>query len=296
MIRSMTGYGRGECFLYDRKFSVEIKSLNHRYNDITIKQPRILNNFEDSMRKIIGREIFRGKTDVYVNMETYSKDDIYISVNTPLADSYVEQIKAICSRYDLYPKTLQADTLLRFPDIFIVEKNMDNEQSQAEIWETLKTALCEALNNLIEMRAAEGEALYKDILDKKTTISAIIGCLKERAPLAANGHAEKIRQRLEEALDTPVFDESRIIMEITLLIEKSCIDEEVTRLESHISQLDKFLNDIEPNGRKLDFLVQEMNREVNTVSSKSSDLEISKLVVELKSEIEKIREQVQNIE
>jgi len=296
MIRSMTGYGRGECFLYDRKFTVEIKSVNHRYNDLTIKQPRLLNSFEDSIRKKIGREVLRGKTDVYINMETYSKDDIYINVNTPLADSYVEQIKTLNARYDLYPKTLHVDTLLRFPDIFVVEKNLINEQTQAEIWEALEIAINDALNSLIKMRTMEGAFLYNDILEKKTRLSDLIGRVKIRAPFVTQEYSEKLRQRLTEALNTAIIDESRFITEITLFAERTCIDEEITRIESHISQLETILNIAEPNGRKIDFLVQEMNREVNTIGSKSNDLEISKIVVELKSEVEKIREQVQNIE
>ncbi|MDR1559968.1 MAG: YicC family protein [Clostridiales bacterium] len=296
MIRSMTGYGRGECTLLDRKFTVEIKSVNHRYNDITIKQPRVLNAFEDSLRKMISREVFRGKTDVYINMETYSKDDIRVSVNTPLADAYAEQIKALRDRYDMYPKTIQVDTLLNYPDIFIVEKNMDNDQKHQEIWEALETALSMALNSFIKMRTTEGAAIYSDILEKKASISALTARVKERAPFVAREYGEKLRQRISEALNTTALDEARLLTEITLMADRACVDEELTRLESHIEQLGTILNNTEPNGRKLDFLVQEMNREVNTIGSKSNDLEITKLVVELKSEVEKIREQVQNIE
>jgi len=292
----MTGYGRGECLLHDRKFVVEIKSVNHRFNDLNIKQPRILNGFEDSIRKIIGREVFRGKTDVYINMETYSNDDIHISINTPLADSYVEQIKEISERYDLHPKALQTDTLLRFPDIFVVEKCLINEQSQSEIWEALQNAVNHALKNLVEMRTTEGSSLYKSIIEKKSRLTQLVGCIKTRAPFVAQEYSERLRQRLSEAMDAVALDETRFLMEITLFTEKACIDEELTRLESHINQLEAVLSNTQPNGRKLDFLVQEMNREINTISSKSNDLEISKLVVELKSEVEKIREQVQNIE
>ncbi|MDR2648517.1 MAG: YicC family protein [Clostridiales bacterium] len=296
MIRSMTGYGRGECTLHDRKFTVEIKSVNHRYNDITIKHPRVLNAFEDSLRKIIGREVFRGKTDVYINMETYSKDDIRVSVNMPLSDAYVKQIKSLCARYDMYPKALQIDTLLKYPDIFVVESNMYDEQARLEIWEALESALKMALNSFIEMRTAEGSALYADILVKRAAVSDLVGRIKTRAPFVAREYGEKLRQRIAEALNITALDEARLVTEITLMADRACIDEELTRLESHIAQLETILNNAEPNGRKLDFLVQEMNREVNTIGSKSNDLEISKLVVELKSEVEKIREQVQNIE
>jgi len=292
----MTGYGRGECLLHERKFTVEIKSVNHRYNELTIKQPRTLNAYEDSMRKLIGKEVFRGKTDVYISMETYSKDDVCLNVNIPLADAYIEQIKAICARYDLYPKELQADTLLRYPDIFTVEKDLDNEQAQNEIWEGLKTAVASALCGFIQMRTVEGTALNNDILEKKSYIQTLTEQVKARAPFVAAEYGEKLKLRLSEALNSPSIDEARLLTEITLFAAKACIDEELTRLESHISQLGTILSGAGPVGRKLDFLVQELNREVNTIASKSNDLEISKIVVELRSEVEKIREQVQNIE
>ena len=296
MLRSMTGYGRGECFLYDRKFTVEIKSVNHRYNDLTVKQPRILNVFEDAIRKLIGRDVSRGKTDVYISMDTYSKDDISINVNIPLADAYVEQIKALNIRYDLYPKELQASALLNYQDIFIIEKNTDNEKARAEIWEGLETALLTALSNFVEMRSAEGKTLYNDIIEKKAYIAGLTAQIKTRAPFVAVEYGEKLRQRLTGVLNTSAFDETRLLAEIALMADRACIDEELTRLESHLGQLEAILSNDEPNGRKLDFLVQEMNREVNTIAAKSNDLEISKLAVELKSEVEKIREQVQNVE
>jgi len=296
MLRSMTGYGRGQCFVHDRKFTVEIKSVNHRYNEVTIKQPRILNSFEDAIRKIIGREVFRGKIDVFIGLESYSKDDVWLNVNMPLADAYLEQLKALNARYDLYPKELQTSMLLSCPDVFTVDKNPGNEKSQAEIWEGLETALTIALSGFVKMRSAEGTALYNDILEKKACIAGLTARVKERAPFVAVDYGEKLRQRLAGAINISSLDETRLITEITIMADRACIDEELTRLESHLNQMDAILDNNEPIGRKLDFLVQEMNREVNTVASKSNDLEISKLAVELKSEVEKIREQVQNVE
>jgi len=252
--------------------------------------------FEDPVRKIIGREVFRGKTDVYIGMDTYSKDDISINVNIPLADAYCEQIKALNARYDLYPKELQTNTLLNYQDIFVIEKNLDNEKAHAEIWEGLETALMTALSSFIKMRSAEGRALYNDILEKKAYIAGLASRVKTRAPFVAAEYGEKLRQRLADALNASVLDETRLLTEIAIMADRVCIDEELTRLESHLSQLEVIINNDEPSGRKLDFLVQEMNREVNTVASKSNDLEISKLAVELKSEVEKIREQIQNVE
>jgi len=296
MLQSMTGYGRGESFLYDRRFTVEIKSVNHRYNDLSIKLPRALNMFEDAVRKVITREVSRGKTDVYIGMETYSKEDIRINLNIPLADAYADQIKALIARYGLYPKELQVSSLLAYPDIFVIEKNPDNEKAQAEIWEGLEAALMYALLSFLNMRLREGKALYNDILEKKAYIEGLAGRVKARAPLVAAEYGDKLKQRLADAMAAPMIDETRLLTEIALMADRACVDEELTRLESHLSQLGAILDSREPSGRKLDFLVQEMNREVNTIASKSNDLEITKLAVELKSEVEKIREQVQNVE
>ena len=295
MIQSMTGYGKGECVLYNRRFSVEIKSVNHRYKDITIKLPRVMNAYEDKMRAILTESISRGKTDVYVNYETFSQDDIKVTLNEALADAYIERLNAMDDRYALGEVPSLA-LLARFPDVLSVEKNADTDETAAEMWEALENALRMAVERFVAMRSREGEALKADILKKTEQIRNLVANIKERSPLIAQEYRDKLIARVQEALGDSNIDESRLILEVTIFADRSCVDEELTRLDSHLSQMGSILNESEPIGRKLDFLVQEMNREINTIGSKSNDLEITRLVVDAKSEIEKIREQVQNIE
>lgn len=295
MIKSMTGYGRGECIKYSRRFIVEIKSVNHRYNDLTIKLPRIMNIYEDKIRKILSESISRGKTDVYINMDSFSSDDIKINVNEPLADAYVTQLKKIKQRFSL-SDDVSLNLLTRFPDIISVEKNVESETAATEMFETLTEALESAIKMFLNMRETEGNALKKDLLNKNNNLKALIEKIKLRSPLVAAEYAEKLTAKVREALNLVSFDETRLLTEITVFTDKSCIDEELTRLSSHIVQMETILNEADSVGRKLDFLVQEINREINTIGSKSNDIEITKIVVDLKSEAEKIREQVQNIE
>jgi len=320
MPKSMTGFGRGECIRYDRRFKVEIKAVNHRYNDITIKLPRFLNSFEDRIKKRLSRDITRGKVDVWVNFDSYTKKDVTVNINEAFADAYMDAMKILVARYfvhdhthsqsDLYPVMTQAgqvpvqpglELLARNPDIITFDK-FDNAVSatdtQAEMWETLEEALENALAQFNAMRKAEGEALACDITEKSQRIKDLLVQLTARAPEAVEEHATKVRERVTEMLANlgHQLDEGRFLTEIALLADRSTVDEELTRLDSHMSQLATMLNESGAIGRKLDFLVQEMNREANTIGSKSTDIELSRLVVELKSEVEKIREQVQNIE
>ena len=295
MIQSMTGYGKGECTLYNRKFSVEIKSVNHRYNDITIKLPRVMNAFEDKMRAILTASVSRGKTDVYVNYESFSQNDIKVALNEALADAYIEKLNALDARYALNEAPSLA-LLARFPDVLSVERNADTDETAAEMWEALEGALRVAVERFVAMRTREGAALKADILKKCEQIRVIVADITTRSPLIAQEYREKLIARVQEALGESNIDEARLILEVTIFADRSCIDEELTRLDSHLSQMAVILEETETIGRKLDFLVQEMNREINTIGSKSNDLEITRLVVDAKSEIEKIREQVQNIE
>ena len=256
MIRSMTGYGRAENEAEGRKFSVELKAVNHRYNDISIRLPRSMNYLEDKIRKTLMKKIMRGKTDVYINFESFSEEDVNIKVNEPLAKAYCEKIAFLRETY----------------------------------------ALEGAIDNFIQMREVEGEALKADILKKADIIEAYVEEVKERAPLVAEDDRQRLTARLNELLEDTSIDEQRILTEVTVFADRACIDEEITRLTSHISQLRNIFEKDEPIGRKLDFLVQEMNRETNTIASKSNDIKITQITIELKSEIEKIREQIQNIE
>lgn len=292
MIRSMTGYGKGENEKDGRKFTVEIKSVNHRYNDISIKLPRFMISMEDKIKKNISKKIFRGKTDVFINFETEAQDDVQVKLNEPLARSYVEKLNELKEMFGLEtPNAL--DLVAKFPDILSTEKA---EEEGDVIWEALEPALNEAVENFIHMRETEGETLKKDILLKNQKIKEITDKIKERAPFVVDEYKEKLNARLAELMDKNVIDEQRIAAEITIYSDRCCIDEELTRMYSHIKQLESILESDGSIGRKLDFLVQEMNREANTTASKSSDITITNAAIELKTEIEKIREQIQNLE
>ena len=292
MIHSMTGYGRGEFEHDGRKVSVEIKSVNHRYGDVTVKLPRFMIYLEDRIKKTVLSYVARGKIDVYINYASSYAGDVEIKLNESLAESYAAKLRLIAERYGLVcPDTLSL--VAKFPDVITAEKAEEDEEV---LWEILSPALTEALDRFAAMRAAEGEALKKDILDKREKLTGLLTEIEARAPLVAEDYRTKLTARLKVLLDETEIDQQRILAEATVFADKSCIDEEITRLKSHIAQLGAILDSKGPSGRKADFLVQEMNREANTIGSKSNDLTVTKAVLELKSEIEKIREQVQNIE
>ena len=292
MIRSMTGYGRGENLANDRKFTVEIKSVNHRYNDISIKLPRSMNPLEDKIKKVLMKDIFWGKTDVYINFETIASEDVSIKFNEALADAYFEKLNVIKERYGVTSPDMLS-LIAKYPDVVTSEKVQSDEDV---LWETLLPALEEAKDKFVAMRTVEGEALKNDILLKNEKIAGFVNEIKGRTDLVAEEYRGKLIQRITDVLGEVEIDEQRILTEVTIYADRGCIDEEVTRLESHIVQLKKILEDGGVAGRKLDFLIQEMNRESNTIASKSNDITITNITIELKSEIEKIREQVQNIE
>ncbi len=294
-MKSMTGYGRGECTLYNRKFVVEIKAVNHRYNDVTVKMPRTMLTYEDRIKKVIGTKVFRGKIDVFVNFESFSDEDVSIMFNQALADSYVETLKSIKNRYSIN-NDITIELVAKFPDVITVDKNIINEKADDEIGECLFNALNEAVDNFVSMREKEGETLKANIIEKLNTIDKAVSIIEKRSPYVTKEYRQRLEDKLKEYTETSDIDESRILTEVLLFSDKACIDEEITRLHSHISQMRNILNETVPVGRKLDFLIQEMNREVNTIGSKSNDLEITNNIVDTKSEIEKIREQIQNIE
>ncbi len=293
-MKSMTGYGRGEYTKYNRKFIVEIKSVNHRYNDINVKMPKSMLAFEDYVKKIVSGKVFRGKTDVYVSFETYSKNDVKINLDEVIADSYVNALENIKIRYGA-KDDISVGLIARFPDVLSVERNIGEEGKENEVTEPLFNAVKSALNVFIKMRETEGEILKENLLNKLELISDKVKKIKELSPNSERKYEERLREKLLE-LENMGFDEGRILTEVAIFSEKVCIDEEITRLFSHLLQMRNFLDETEPVGRKLDFLVQEMNREVNTIGSKTTDIDITNLVVDVKSEIEKIREQIQNIE
>lgn len=291
-VKSMTGYGRGEYVAEERKFTVEMKSVNHRYNDMTIKLPRTLAGLEDKIKKRIMQKVFRGKTDVYISFETFSAADMDVKLNEVLAAAYLEKLRLLEKKLGL-AQVRELELVARFPDVITVEKA---QQEEAVIWEALSPALEEALERFVSMRETEGENLKKDILLKGERIKALVAEVKERSPLVVVEYQEKLQNRLKDLLGGVEVDPQRIATEVAVFADKGCVDEEVTRLESHLVQLKDILEKGGQVGRKLDFLVQEMNRESNTIASKANDIQIVKATIELKSEIEKIREQIQNLE
>ena len=293
-MKSMTGYGRGECTMYERKFTVEIKAVNHRYNDITVKLPRAIMGFEDEIKKAISKKVFRGKLDVFVNFESFSQEDINISVNEPLAKSYTETLRKLKSDLHL-DGDVTIEIVSKFPDVITVDKSISNENTENEIRECLMKAVEDATDAFVAMREVEGETLKKNIIEKVAFVNDALQKIEERAPWVSKDYRARLEAKLAD-LDEIQVDESRLLTEVLLFADKACIDEEITRLHSHISQMYSIVEEDVPVGRKLDFLVQEMNRETNTIGSKSNDIEITNHVVDIKSEIEKIREQIQNIE
>ena len=293
-MKSMTGYGRGECTMYERKFTVEIKAVNHRYNDITVKLPRAIMGFEDEIKKAISKKVFRGKLDVFVNFESFSQEDVNISVNEPLAKSYTETLRKLKSDLQL-EGDVTIEMVSKFPDVITVDKNISNENTENEIRECLMKAVEDATDAFVAMREVEGETLKKNIIEKVAFVNDALQKIEERAPFVSKDYRARLEAKLAD-LDEIQVDESRLLTEVMLFADKACIDEEITRLHSHISQMYSIVEESVPVGRKLDFLVQEMNRETNTIGSKSNDIQRTNHVVDIKSEIEKIREQIQNIE
>ncbi len=291
-VRSMTGYGRGEHIAEERKFTVEMKSVNHRYNDMTIKLPRSLAGLEDKIKKRIMHEVFRGKTDVYISFETFSAADVEVKLNEALAAAYIEKLNEMEEKFSIFGQN-KLELAAKFPDVITVEKA---QQEEEVIWEALVPALDEAVEKFVAMRTIEGENLKKDILLKGERIGALVAEVKERSPLVVVEYQEKLNNRLKDLLGGVDVDPQRIATEVAVFADRGCVDEEVTRLESHLIQLKDILDGGGQVGRKLDFLIQEMNRESNTIASKANDIQIVKATIELKSEIEKIREQIQNLE
>ena len=294
-VRSMTGYGRGEFTAEDRKFTVEMRSVNHRYNDITVKLPRFLISLEDRIKKKTAENVFRGKTDIYISFETLSSEDVEVKLDEALAAAYAEKLKHLREIIGV-PQADDGRILeltARFPDVITVEKAQKEEEV---LWEILLPALEDAVSRFLVMRETEGENLKQDILQKGEKIRALVAGVKERAPLVVEEYREKLNRRLEDILGNVEVDPQRVAQEVAVFADRGCIDEEITRLESHLIQLDGILREGGQVGRKLDFLMQEMNRESNTIASKANDVQIVQATIALKSEIEKIREQVQNLE
>jgi len=292
MIRSMTGFGRGNYEESGRSFVIEIKSVNHRYLDVNIKLPRAMISLEERIRKAISEKISRGKIDVFVTQNNYEKEDLVASFNEHLADSYVKCLKEIRDRYSVRDD-ISVSLIAKFPDVISLQKD---EQDLEELWKTAEVPLKMAVEALVEMRQREGAKLKEDIVTRCNNITELVNKVELRAPLVVKEYKERLEQRLKELLNDAVIDENRVAMEIAIFADRSNIDEEIVRLKSHLAQMVDNTKLEEPVGRKLDFILQELNRETNTIGSKANDAELVQIVLNMKNEIEKIREQVQNVE
>lgn len=295
MVRSMTGYGRGEVVDNGVSVTVELRAVNNRYLDCTIKMPRAYLFVEDAMKERLQAKVGRGKVDVYVNIAHTAGDDTVVTVNTALAKSYIDALKEL---YELdggnyIKKSGYAADLAKFPDVLTVEKK---EEDQERLKELLLEALETALAGFNDMRETEGAKLAQDILSRGETIEALVGKVEERAPGIVADYRARLTARMSEVLQNTQIDEGRILTEAAIYADKVAVDEETVRLRSHLSQLREMLGQGGGVGRKLDFLIQEFNREANTIGSKCNDIETSRIVVDIKAEIEKIREQIQNLE
>ncbi|HIY05501.1 MAG TPA: YicC family protein [Candidatus Evtepia faecigallinarum] len=288
----MTGYGRGEAVLHDRTITVELRAVNNRYLDCTVKIPRLYVFAEEAIKSCVQKQVGRGKVDVFVSIDATAADKIEVSLNKPVADGYYQALKQMQAAYGL-ADDISVSLLSRFPDVFLVEK----EQGDADVIAgDIVQVLTQALADFNAMREREGEKLAQDIQGRARTIAGLVGQVEERSPQTVAEYREKLRQRMQEVLENTQLDESRILTEAAIFADKVAVDEETVRLRSHLDQLEQMLEQGGAIGRKLDFLIQEFNREANTIGSKCSDVTLARVVVELKGEIEKIREQVQNIE
>ena len=292
MVKSMTGYGRGEAVLNGRSITVEVRSVNNRYLDCSVKLPRLYIFAEDAIKSRVQSSISRGKVDVFVTLDNTQGEQVVISVNQPVADSYYNALTALRDQYHLRDD-ISVSLLSRFQDVLLVEKSQEDVEAVAQ---DICTVLDMALADFTAMRQREGEKLAEDIRSRAAAITALLAKVEERSPQTVSDYRARLQAKMHEVLSNTQLDESRILTEAAIFADKIAVDEETVRLHSHLSQLDEMLASGVPVGRKLDFLIQEFNREANTIGSKCSDLEISRHVVDIKAEIEKIREQVQNVE
>ena len=292
MIRSMTGYGRDQRLLHGRSITVEIRSVNHRYFEFSCRAPRGCAFLEDRLKRALQSAISRGKVEVSLTLQTIENRHISVAVDHALAGQYLTALRALGEEYSL-PDDLTLSVVARLPDVFTVCRDEEDEE---ELAADVLSVLQNALARFVAMRETEGERLRDDVLARLSVMEEHLSFVEERSPQTLAEYRARLTARLTELLNGAVPDENRILTEAGIVADRLAVDEETVRLRSHFAQLRKIMESTEPVGRKLDFLVQEMNRETNTIGSKCSDTAIAGHVVEMKSEIEKIREQIQNIE
>lgn len=288
----MTGFGRAERLDEEKKITVEMKSVNHRYLDINMRMPKKLSIFEASIRSLLKESIQRGKVDLFITYEDYTKAGVFIKYNKEIARQYLEYLEEMGDEFGL-DQDISVGMLSRYPEVFTMEEQAVDE---SRLWDLLSQVIREAAAQFVEAREREGEHLRRDILEKLDGMEKKVDLVEARSPQILKEYREKLETKVKELLSDTQIEESRIAAEVILFADKICTDEETVRLRSHIRQMAKVLSESEGIGRKLDFIAQEMNREANTILSKANDLETSNLAIDLKTEIEKVREQIQNIE
>ena len=292
MIKSMTGFGRCEVTDAQWKMTVEIKAVNHRYLDVSVKMPKKLSIFESSIRTVLKEYMERGKVDVFVSYEDLSETGYALKYNEQLAGQYLTYLRQMAETFHL-EDDIRTSTLSRYPEVFVMEEEDTDEK---ELWNVLEKAVRGACEKFVEARMVEGEHLKNDLVEKLTQMNTYVDYIEERSPQIIAEYRSKLQTKIKDLLADAQIDESRIATEVTIFADKVCVDEELVRLRSHIETMKNTLLAGGSIGRKLDFIAQEMNREANTTLSKANDLEISSRAIELKNEIEKVREQIQNIE
>lgn len=292
MLKSMTGYGRAQKILNGRDILVEIRSVNHRYYEYSSRVPRTYSYIDEKLKSLLKQKVSRGKIDVNVSINNIEGRDTEIAINKGIAEGYVNALRSVAEELNL-EDDIKLSKLIKLPDIFTVQKTPDDEE---QVWNDVAEIAGEALDRFVEMREKEGKKLRTDVLEKTALILEMVGKVEEISPQTTENYRKRLYQKISELLENKDIDNQRILTETAVFAEKIAVDEETVRLRSHISQLTDLLDTGDAIGRKLDFIVQEMNREVNTIGSKAQDLNITKLVVDMKAELEKIREQIQNIE
>lgn len=292
VLKSMTGYGRNEAIEGGKKILCEIKSVNHRYSDYSVKVPKYYGFLEDKVREFASKHISRGKVDIYVAIESYGEADKEIVVNTELARSYIDALCKLRDEFNLRDD-ISVNSVARYPDIFVSQRKEEDEE---EIWESVKKVLEPAILSFTAMREREGERIQKDLEQRVEYMKTLASRIDERSPETVAEYREKLYGKIKAVLEDREIDDARVLTEVAIFADKVAVNEEMVRLASHFDEFYGICASGEPAGRRLDFLIQEINREINTTGSKASDIEIAKIVVDLKAETEKLREQIQNIE